>query len=104
MGLGKMKEAAYLLPEVLVRPTAVFSGLTQDTDEPRRGAGWLCYVGRPRQRFEDDGRAIPVQAGRVFLVFVNDEWVAYNWYWYMADPEHPELPEGYAERFRERLI
>jgi hypothetical protein len=39
-----------------------------------------------------------------FSYFINDEWVAYNWYWYMADPEHPELPEGYAERFRERLI
>ncbi len=76
MGAGKLKEAAYVLPEVLLKPTAIFAGLTQDTDEPRRGVGWLCYVGRPTQCFEDNGRAIPAPRNRVFLVFVNDEWVA----------------------------
>jgi len=104
MGIGKTKEAAYTLPDVLLKPAAVFGGLTQETDEPRRGTGWLCYVGRPTQRFDDNGRAVPASLDRVFLVFVNDEWVAYNWYWYAADPKQPDLPEGHEDRFHKRLI
>lgn len=103
-GLGKVKEAAFLVPEVLARPSAVFRGLTRDTDEPLRGTGWLCYVGRPHECYEDDGRKLPRQPNRVFLVFVNDDWVAYNWYWYAADANQPDLPESHADRFRERLI
>lgn len=104
MGAGKVKEAAYVLPQVLLKPTAVFRGLTQDADEPRRGVGWLCYVGRPSQCFEDDGRPVRPPRDRVFLVFVNDEWIAYNWHWCAADARDPELPEEYATRFHERLI
>lgn len=70
----------------------------------RRGTGWLCYVGRPALCFEDDGRSVPPHQGRVFLVFVTDEWVAYNWYWYAADARQATLPEGHAERFREKLL
>jgi hypothetical protein len=103
-GLGKVKEAGYIVPEVLGKPTAIFQGLTHDEDEPRRGEGWLCYVGRPTISFEDDGRAVPPRSNRVFLVFVNAEWVAYNWYWYAADPYDGSLPLDHAERFRKRLL
>lgn len=104
MGAGKVKEAGYVVPEVLLKPTAIFEGLTQDSDESRRGAGWRCYVGRPGQCFEDDGRSMPAPRNRVFLVFVNDQRVAYNWYWCAADPADPTLPDGHATRFRVRLI
>jgi len=103
-GLGKVKEAGYIVPEVLAKPAAVFRGLKRDTDEPHRGTGWLCYVGRPRSCFEDDGRSVSPRQDRVFLVFVTDEWVAYNWYWYAADERQATLPEGHAGRFPERLI
>ncbi len=67
-------------------------------------AGWLCYVERPSQCFEDDGRSVAPRPDRVFLVFVNDESVAYNWYWYAFDAAQPTFPEGHAERFKEQLL
>lgn len=104
LGVGRVKEAGYLVPEVLARPAAVFRGLLREGDEPRRGAGWLCYVGQPRTAFDDTGRSVPAHPDRVFLVFVNDEGVAYNWYWCASDAHQPGLPEGYADRFREQLL
>jgi hypothetical protein len=104
LGPGKMKDAGYLVPEVLLSPTAIFKGLTLDSDEPQRGAGWFCYAGLPTWCFEHDGRQFPAPKNRVFLVFVNDEWIAYNWYWCAADPDRPELPKAHAERFRERVL
>jgi hypothetical protein len=40
----------------------------------------------------------------VYLVFVNDETVAYNWRWEKADPDQPTLPVGHATRFKKRLL
>lgn len=104
LGAGKVKEAGFIVPEVLAKPTAIFQGLTRDADDSKRGAGWRCYAGRPGKCFEDDGRSVPPPPNRVFVVFVNDENVAYNWYWCSSDPSDATLPEGYAERFHERLI
>jgi hypothetical protein len=103
-GAGKVKEAGFVVREVLEKPIAVFRGLKRDTDEPRLGAGWLCYVGRPGCCFEDDGRSVPPPQNRVFLVFVTDQWIAYNWYWHSADIHEPDLPEGYGDRFQEKLL
>ena len=103
-GPGKVKEAGFIVKEVLAAPGAIFQGLTEDTDEPKRGTGWLCYVGRPASCFEDEGRSIPPPANRVFLVFVNDEWVDYNWYCCQTDAREPRLPENYASRFLTRLL
>jgi len=103
-GAGKVKEAGFIVPEVLAKPSAIFRGLKRDSDEPRHGSGWLCYVGLPSRCFEDDGRAVQPRSDRVFLVFVTDEWIAYNWYWYAADPYQPGFPQDHAERFLERLL
>ena len=40
-----LKEAGYIVPQVLLKPTAIFQGLTRDADEPHRGAGWLHGAG-----------------------------------------------------------
>lgn len=104
LGLGRVKEAAYVLPAVLARPTAIFEGLTQESDESRRGVGWLCFVGCPSQSFKNDGTSVPARSGYVFLAFVNAEWVAYNWYWCEADALDPTLPDGHSDRFKKRLL
>jgi hypothetical protein len=46
---GQVMEAAFIVPEVLQHPTAIFEGLTQEEDEDRRGAGWRCYCGIPKK-------------------------------------------------------
>lgn len=102
--LGHAKECGYILPMVLKRPSAIFEGLRHDEDEDRRGYGWRCYCDVPDQAFALDGTSRPPYRGQVYLVFVNDERVAYNWRWEKADPDNPRLPVGYETRFKTRLL
>jgi hypothetical protein len=102
--MGHAKECGHILPAVLKTPTAIFEGLTQDNDEDRRGYGWRCYCGLPTESYRSDGSAKPPYPGQVYLVFVNEECVAYNWRWEQADPDNPRLPIGHETRFRIRLL
>ncbi len=102
--LGQAKECGYIVPMILQRPAAVFEGLRRDEDDDLRGVGWRCYCGVPDRSFRVDGTESPPYPGQVFLVFVNDEEVAYNWYWAKCDRDDRTLPEGYVDRFRKRLL
>lgn len=104
-GMNHAKEAAFTVPDILVNPRAIFEGLLRDEDEPRQGEpGWLCYVGLPKYAFGPNGEERPPYKEKVYLVFVNHERVAYNWYWSDADGTDPNLPIDHAERFRERNL
>ncbi|GMU24541.1 MAG: hypothetical protein AMXMBFR13_46150 [Phycisphaerae bacterium] len=48
-------------------------------------------------------RRLPIPR-QVFLVFVNDEQIAYNWRWERSDPEEPTLPVDHQSRFKKRLL
>lgn len=102
--LGHASECGYIVPAILQKPTAIFEGLRLDADEDRRGVGWRCYCGVPAHSYRADGTAAPAYPNQVFLVFVNQERIAYNWRWEKADPDQPDLPLGYAERFKQRLL
>lgn len=102
-GVLHVKECAYIVPMILEKPTAIFEGLRQDDDEDRRGYGWRCYCGVPDRSYRADGTEGPPRTGYVYLVFVNDEMVAYNWSWTKADPDDPRVPANHENRFRERL-
>jgi hypothetical protein len=102
--MGQAKECGYTVPAVLQQPTAVFEGLRRDEDEDPRGAGWRCYCGVPDCSFRQDGSRAAPYAGQVFLVFVNDEGVAYNWRWEKADPDDSNLPRDHEARFARKLL
>ena len=102
--MGQAKECAYILPAILQRPTAIFQGLKSEGDEDRRGVGWRCYCGIPQVAYRTDGSERSVWPDQVFLVFVNEENIAYNWRWERADQDDPRLPVDYLERFKQRLI
>jgi hypothetical protein len=93
-----------MVPAILQRPTAIFEGLRRDEDEDRWGYGWRCYCGRPDRAYRADGSAIQPYADQVYLVFVNDERVAYNWRWEKSDPENRSLPVDDETRFKQRLL
>jgi hypothetical protein len=102
--LGHAKECGYIVPMILEKPTAIFEGLRRDEDEDRSGYGWRCYCGLPEQGFRSDGTSIPPYFGQVYLVFVNDERIAYNWRWEKADPDDRILPVDYQTRFKRQLL
>jgi hypothetical protein len=68
-GKGHVLEMAYVLPEVLIKPKAIFAGLRRDEDEPKeRGSlGWLCYVGRPSVAYRSNGQR--VEPGRFKFIW-----------------------------------
>jgi hypothetical protein len=99
-GAWAVNEASEIVPFILQYPAAVFQGLRRDEDEDPGGTGWRCYCGRPTKRFQKDGSEANAEPGQVFLVFVNDEAVAYNWRWEAADLENANLPKGHDIRFR----
>jgi len=104
-GLGAVLECRYCVPEVLQKPTAIFEGLCQNEDEPRnRGCGWRCYCGIPSHDYSEDGTALQPRKNKVFLVFVTEELVAYNWRWEKCCPDKPELPINYQTRFRDQKL
>jgi hypothetical protein len=102
--MGHAKECGLIVPMILQRPSAIFEGLRSDQDEDRGGYGWRCYCGVPEQSYRPDGTPGRPYPGQVYLVFVNDEQVAYNWRWEKADPDDARLPINYATRFKQRLL
>ncbi len=100
---GQTLEAAYLVPQALQCRGPVFEGLRSETDEDKRGVGWRCYCSLPDRSYTADGDKRPPRRGQVFLVFLNEDRVAYNWRWEPADPENPELPLDHKNRFKRRL-
>jgi hypothetical protein len=103
-GLGHAKECAFTVPHTLARPTAIFEGLRRDEDEDLWGCGWRCYCAIPASSFRADGTEAPAYPGQVYLVFVNDEGIAYNWRWEKSDPDDSRLPMNYQVRFKRRLL
>lgn len=102
--MGHAKECGYTVPEILQHPTAVFEGLRRDEDEDRGAGGWRCYCGVPSHAYRTDGTATRPYPEQVYLVFVNDEGVVYNWRWERANPEDPLLPVDHLTRFKKRLL
>lgn len=102
--LGHAKECGHIIPAILDRPSAIFEGLRRDEDEDRKGFGWRCYCGIPTNSYHHDGSEGCPYPGQVYLVFINDECVAYNWRWEKADPDNLCLPIDHATRFQKQLL
>lgn len=102
--MGHAKECGLIVPQILQNPTAIFEGLCQDEDEDERGVGWRCYCGIPEKAYRSDGSDRPPYPAQVYLVFVNDEGIAYNWRWEKADPADLHLPINHSIRFQQRLL
>jgi hypothetical protein len=103
-GMGAAKEAGEIVPFILRQPAAIFEGLRDDRDEDPKGCGFRCYCGIPTTAFSTDGSPRRPFPGQVFLVFVNDEGVAYNWRWDKSDPDNPRLPADHTTRFRSKRL
>lgn len=103
--MGQAKECAELVPMILQRPVGIFEGLCEDKDEEGcRGYGWRCYCGIPDYAYNRKGEKISPWPNEVFLVFIDNNRVVYNWRWEKSAPQNPNLPENYETRFRRKLL
>lgn len=108
---GQIKEAAYIVPWLLKHPLVVFEGLCWDNDETgTRGVGWRCYCGLPKCAYKRNGEECEPYKGEVFLIFVDDTSLVYNWRWEKSDfaekgfPNEDDLRHGRGKRFKRRLL
>lgn len=103
-GHGAALELADTVRWTLLHPCALFRGV-RDLERDISEDAWLCYVGIPHHAYDrKTGARRPPWAGEVFLVFVTDERVVYNWYWYESDSRDSRLPADYEGRFLERIL
>lgn len=99
-GRSHLLTAAYIVPEILSFPTAIFKGIREDGEKD-----WLCYCGIPTKSYRGrDGTEAAPYSFQVFLVFVNEDRVVYNWRWEKCDQQQSNLPMNFEERFLERLL
>ena len=103
-GVGAVMEAGFTVPYILQHPTAIFEGLCRDDDEDARGYGWRCYCGIPTCDFGIDGQELGTRPNKVFVVFVTDDFVAYNWRWLKCDPSDSKLPINHKTRFKRSCL
>lgn len=101
LGLSHLLDARDIVPGVLEQPAVIFEGLRWEGDEDRDRPGWRCYCGTPSFRHDDRGTKVGPYPDQVFVVFVNDERVAYNWRWERAQ-EDPAIPKG-DDRFIRKI-
>jgi hypothetical protein len=99
-GMGAARELAYLVPFVLQNPNAVYRGVREEGESQ-----WLCYAGSPPDAYNHKtGERLRPWAGQVFLVFLDDDRIIYNWRWDKADADSLRLPADFARRFEEQVI
>ena len=73
-----------------------FQGIRWEKDEDKDRPGWRCYCAKPTYMYDQRGDKVKSDPQRVFLVFIDEEGVAYNWRWDWADANDSETPEGHA--------
>lgn len=100
-GMPATKTLGFIVPQVLMKPTAVFGGLrTEGVD------GGFCYVGIPDRSFpfSRDGNPADPYRGKVFCVLVDDEKKILRWSWRPCDDVDKGLPANYGTGFKKRLL
>jgi len=102
---GQTMEAAYTLIDTVQNPQHIFEGIRWDEDERSSDVpGWRCYCKKPTNRYNFEGVQVRADPNKVFMVFVNENKVAYLWYWHTADDDDKTLPLGHEKRFKKKVI
>ena len=103
-GHGAAMELADTVRWTLLHPRALFRGV-RELDRDVAEDKWLCYVAVPGHAYDHKtGRKRAAWPGEVFMVFVTEERIIYNWYWYESDRNESHLPDDYENRFLERVL
>jgi hypothetical protein len=108
--IGDVQTIIHTIPDALTKPCAIFEGIRFEEDEKHscNAHGWLCYCYKPDFRYTIDGSKIPAPIDKIFLVFVNVEYIIYHWTWERVDIDSLQsrqpLPVNYKTRFNKKII
>ena len=103
-GLGAAMELADTVRWALRHPRSIFRGV-REIEKDVVEDDWLCYVSAPGHAYDyKTGAKRAAWPGEVFLVFVTDDRVIFNWYWCEADKRECYLPSDYENRFLEKVL
>jgi hypothetical protein len=83
--------------QVLLHPKAIFKGVRE-----HQGGGH-CYCGIPTCAYTNSGAKIPPVPNKVYCVYLNAGDKLFEWGWETPDPDEPELPLGWKDRYQERI-
>jgi hypothetical protein len=102
---GQVLDCAKNVPYTLQHPLHIYEGLCRDEDEKESDdVGWRCYCCVPPHAYSKDGSEREPWPNQVFLVFVNAEKIAYNWYWHVCDEGSSTHPKSYQTRFVKEVL
>jgi hypothetical protein len=87
-----------LAQEVTTDPIVVF----KDWKRPGQEDG-VCYCGRPKRDYRGPSVETPAPPNMVFCVFVKASGKMTAWRWEVQDPDAPDFPEDWKNRFGEIL-
>jgi len=89
---------AYLIKEVMESPILIFKGLERTNQ-------WkgLCYIGKPENRYHDQNTTTPFPPGFLFMVFIDENSIIFDWRVEKCDPVNHKYPEKAQSRFSEQL-
>ena len=103
-GGGAALELADTVRWALLNPSSIYRGV-RDLERDIVEDDWLCYVATPKHAYDyRTNEKVTPWNGEVFLIYVTDERILYNWYWDEADEDDIHLPNDYENRFLERLF
>ena len=107
-GMHAVLELTEVVTKGLTRPVRIYEGIRHDSDSDTHSEAddWLCYVAKPDKDYRTPGSEMPSppREGRLFLVFVNSDRVAYTWRWELASQEEPDEPIGVSDLSNPRFV
>jgi hypothetical protein len=97
----KLHELAELVPTVLRDPKKVWRGIREP--DPGNDLPGYCFSRRLPQKVDNLGQKFSAPLGQCFSVYMNSEFVIYEWGWDECENHDEDCPKKAADRFWEPL-
>jgi hypothetical protein len=95
-------EMNLLIPTTLRSPNSLWKGVREP--DPGEDHGGYCFSKPFPNKINGEGQSCPNPDGYVFCVYVNAEFVIYEFRWDEPDAADNRLPNGWSTRFHERVL
>lgn len=101
-GRRAVLELTELVRSGLLNIENLFRGIRDDAKSVDDD-GWFCYTSKPEFSYNQTGGRTPRRANQIFVVYVTDERLVYNWAWIKCELG-TMLPVDHSVRFKTRVF